>query len=361
MRSTTFLAPVAVLTAAGCASQPAPAPDNTPQNPTAVFETKVSSTGFGGAFPFETTEKHYVRADMRRDEHATKGTGTFSGFLMTRMVGGEGDASIARVDRKLRWTVNNPKHDYTECPLTGCVQPGREKPEKPAEQQQPKQKAEEGCVLRLASSKFDVTPTGAKRTVNGFSADQYTMAWVVRLQDKQKRTTTSTVNVDLWTTPVAGAMRQALDTEAAYERAYAAAVARPSPQVRVERGAVMPPQLVPMMTAYLAGLTPADRAALQRAAHEFEKIKGHPVLTKIDWLVDGDACGAKDEQQAAAPQSGTAAVVSGLGSLMGKKEPEKSGPVPLVSFTIEVKQLGVAPMHDSVFSVPAGYKLTNPK
>jgi hypothetical protein len=41
--------------------------------------------------------------------------------------------------------------------------------------------------------------------------------------------------------------------------------------------------------------------------------------------------------------------------MLSKKE-EKAGPKPVVSFTMEVKQLGVVPVHDSVFDVPAGYK-----
>lgn len=38
-----------------------------------------------------------------------------------------------------------------------------------------------------------------------------------------------------------------------------------------------------------------------------------------------------------------------------KKEP--AGPKPLMSFSVEVKQLGVQPLRDSVFLVPASYKL----
>jgi hypothetical protein len=344
-----------VLALAGCASQPQPAADGTPQNPTAVFETRVSSSGIAGVFPFETTEKHYVRANMRRDEHAGKGTGTFSGFLVTRLMG-PGDTTIARLDRNVRWTLDHAKKEYTECPVHGCPQPPRAgKPAQPERREEPKQKAEEHCVVRIASSKFDVKATGQKQTLNGFPAEEYRMAWVVRLQDRQKRTTTSTVNVDVWTTPESAQMRRALDTESAFDRAFAAA----APRVRAPRAGephVMPPDMLRMMTAYLAGLTPSERASLQRTASELNKVKGHPIQTKIDWLLDGNACGAKDEPQPAS-QSGGGDMMSGLTSLFGAKKEESAGPKPLLSFTIEVKQLGVVPVHDSVFAVPAGYKL----
>ncbi len=352
MRSTKLAVLVAL---AGCASQPQPLADTSPQNSTAVFETTVSSSGIAGMFPFETTEKHYVRAQMRRDEHAGKGTGTFSGFLMTRLMG-PGDATIARLDRNVRWTLDQGKKEYTECPVHGCPLPPREtKPAQPeARREEPKQKTEKDCVVRITSSRFDVKPTGEKKTVNGFDTEQYRMAWVVRLQDRKRRTTTSTVNVDVWTTPVSAQMRQAFATEAAFDKAFVASAPRAHLAGRTDPQ-VMPADMLRMMTAYLGSLTARDRAALQRAGHELNKVKGHPIQTKLDWLLEGNACGAQNEPPAQ-PQPGAGGVMSGITSLLGKKE-EKSGPAPILSFTIEVKQLGVAPMHDSLFSVPAGYKL----
>ena len=341
---------------AACSSQPQVA-DNSPQNPTAVFETRFSSTGIAGAFPFETTEKHYVRANMRRDEHAGKGTGTFSGFLVTRLMG-QGDTTIERLDRNVRWTLDQGKKTYTECPVHGCPRPPRE--EKPAQEprrEEPKQKTEEGCVMRIASSKFDVKPTGAKQNVNGFDAEQYRMAWVVRLQDRKRRTTTSTVNVDLWTTAPSASMRKAMETEAAFSKAFMASSPR-SQALRRGEAQVVPADMVRMMTTYLHSLSAADRASLQRAANELNKVKGHPIRTQIDWLLEGNACGAAEEQQQREARPSAAGVLGSLGGLMGKKE-EKPGTTPVVSFTMEVKQLGVVPAHDSLFSVPAGYQRVN--
>lgn len=352
-------AAAAAAAAAGCGT-PSPAVDTTPENPTAVFETRLSSSGIAGMFPFETTEKHYVRSDMRRDEHDTKGTGTFSGFLVTRLVGGPGDTTIARLDRKLLWIVSERRKEYTECPVQGCPVPAGtpDKPKPEAQREQPKQKTEEGCVMPIASSRFDVKPTGEKRDVNGFNSDQYEGAWVVRLQDSQKRITTSTVKFDVWTTAINAQMRQAMETEAAFARAYSASAPRATPSVKPGERAVVPPEMLSMMTGYLGSLSPSDRANFTRAMRELEKIKGHPVSTKIDWLLEGDACGAKDEQQPAPQQSGMGGLLSGAAGLFGQKK-EETGPKPLFSFTIEVKQLGVQPVRDSRFEVPANYKRVN--
>lgn len=311
-------------------------------------------------FPFETTDKHYVRADMRRDDRSTKGTGTFSGFLVTKLAG-PGDTTIARLDRKVLWALNNGRKEYTECPVQGCpVPPREEKAAKPEDRrEEPKQKTEEGCVTRIANTNFEVKPTGQKRELNGFNADQYQATWVVLMQDKEMRSSMSTVKFDIWTTPVSAQMRQAFDTEAAFGRAYAANVRTASAAKAAER-AVVPPEMMSMMTGYLGSLSDADRAKFTRAVSELQKIKGHPVSTKVEWFLEGNACGAKEEQAKPAasstPSLSMGSLISGLSGMMAKKE-EPAGPKPLMSFSVEVKQLGVQPLRDSVFLVPASYKL----
>jgi hypothetical protein len=366
MRNTTAVA-LTVAAAAGC-STPPPV-DTTPENPTAVFETRMSSTGIAGNFPFETTQKRYVRTDMSREERATKGTGRFSGYLVTKVMGGPGDTHIARLDRKVLWTVNEKNKQYFECPIEGCAMPaGAEKMEKPEAQQpeQPKQHAEEGCTTRITSSRFDVKPSGQKREVNGFNAEQYEGAWVVRMEDRQKRATTSTLKLDIWTTALNADMRKAMDTENAFARTYMTSLPKSAtPMMHGKAGseAALPPEVMASMGSYLGSLSAADRANFQRSMKELEKIKGHPVSTKFDWFVDGNACGAKNEEEKK-PQSSSSsspmdALMSGAMSMLNKKEEKPAGPQPVMSFTVEVKQLGVVPVRDSTFQVPANYKKAN--
>ena len=116
-----------------------------------------------------------------------------------------------------------------------------------------------------------------------------------------------------------------------------------------------------MMAAYLGNLSPADRASFQRAVREVEKIKGHPVSTKIEWFLDGNACGSDNqqrEQQSSTPSSPMGALMSGAMGML-KKDDKPAGPQPLLSFTIEVKQMGVVPVRDSTFQVPASFKKVN--
>jgi hypothetical protein len=359
-RSITAAAVAAAL--AGCAAKPAV--DTTPENPTAVFETRTSFSGINGNFPFETTEKRFVRPDMSREESARKGTGQFSGWFVTKMMGGAGETHIARLDRKVQWMVNEKDKQYVECPIAGCAMPaGMEGMQKPQAQQpeQPKQKTEDGCTTRIASNTFSIKPTGQKKDVNGFSADQYDGAWVVRMEDRQKRATTSTLKLDIWTAADNAEMKKALDTEQAFGRNYMAAVPKPMFPVGKSGEPVMPPEVMQSMTAYLGTLSAGDRATFMRAVEEFKKIKGRPVYTKFEWFVDGNACGAQKEeqQQSSAPKSTTDMLMSSAMSMFAKKEEKPAGPQPLFSFVTEVKQMAVVPVKDSTFQVPANYKKAN--
>ena len=133
--------PGIAITAAGLAACAAPqAVDNTPENPTAVLETVVTNGGIAGMFPFEVTEKRWVRSNMRRQEHTLKGTGTFSRYLVNAVAGG-GDASITRLDEDKLYGLHLRKKEYTECPAHGCpVPPAAEKEEKQREEQREEQR-----------------------------------------------------------------------------------------------------------------------------------------------------------------------------------------------------------------------------
>ncbi len=311
--------------------QKAPEPDNSPTNPTAVLETHVINGGVMGFLPFESTEKRYVRANMRREDNTMKSTGTFA--TITNFFMGHENTNIERLDRNVRWTLYNSKKEYTECPVHGCPLPQGKERQPEEKKSEPKAKTESGCTMRVARTSFDVKPTGEKRDINGFNSDRYQVAWLVTLEDNTKRKTTSTLNIELWTTPLTAAMRQALGVEETFDKAYAASApsARPAAAKKSE---VLPPEVSRMMLGYLSsGLSASDRDAFVRAGRELNKIKGHPISTHIEWGMEGNACASKDSASAS------------------------TGPI--LAFTIEVKALKIEPAHDSLFSVPKDYKLVN--
>lgn len=355
LRKNLLLAIVAV-GIAGCASAPV-IKDTTPLNPTAVIETHVSSNGIKGAFPFETDDTVYLRADRKRNASMFKGTGTFTGFLL----GSHSGIRITRLDHGVIWKLDPDKKEYTECPLTGCVPSGQP----PAEQasggrgQQPHAQQQSGCAMRVSRSVFKVTPTGKTRNINGFATHEYQVSWVATLRDHKRRTSTSRLNLDMWTTTPDKAMRDAMKVEAEYKRARARATHMRHGHYNHE---LLPDDANKLIMAYLANsLNRHDLKAFMRAGRQMRKIKGHPILTKVTWDISGNACNEDEQQQENSPAPSTpSGVLSGLSHMItGNKDESgsnKSGGEPLLSLTVEVKQYQVAPEHDSLFQLPANYQ-----
>jgi hypothetical protein len=352
----------AILISAGvaaCATKPvANMADNTPLHPTAVIEHHVVNNGIMGMFPFESDERQYFRSNMRRDEATLKGTGAFSGLI----VGTRYSTDIIRLDRKVRWTLNADKAEYTECPLKGCVKPAKasSKEEQPA-QRQPEAKHEPGCTMHIAHTSFRVKATGRKKSINGFDTSEYQVAWVVKLRDPQARVTTSTLNMDIWTTPMTGTMRDVLDTEESFNRRYNSAIAGAGKQE------MLPTDAAKLISTYMASmLKHGDLKAFLDAGKQMEKIKGRPISTHLDWGLAGNACEPKESKKSADKSpvpSNPGDLVSGLAGMFAQKKTEdtmkQAGGEPILSFTVEVKKLAIEPVHDGEFAVPKNYKLVS--
>jgi hypothetical protein len=341
---------------AGCATKPAIIEaDNTPRNRTAVIEQQIVSNGIKGFFPFETTDRQYVRANMRRDESAFKGTDTFTKFL----AGLRSDTEITRIDRKLHWSLNTEKQEYTECPLKGCIRPPAEQ-KKPAEKP-PQKKHEPGCTMRLEHSSFTVKSTGQKKTINGFDTNEYQATWVIKLRDNSARNTTSTLKLNIWTTPMTGAMRDALAVEQNYARAFNGAV------IDTGKQKIMPADAARLISAYLASsMKPGDLKAFLKAGREMERIKGYPISTHLAWDMEGNACAPKEtpndtKDKSTGTPSSAGDLLSGLTGMFAQKKADdtmkEAAGEPILSLTFEVKKLGMEQVHDSFFTVPKNYKL----
>jgi hypothetical protein len=345
---------------AGCATKPVELADDTPLNPTAVIEQHMVSNGIKGFFPFESTEQRYVRANMRRDDSTFKGTGTFSGFL----VGKHSGAKITRIDRKLQWTLNPAKEEYTECPLRGCIKPSKHPNEEPHEAKHPEAQHEAGCTMHIAHTSFTVKETGQKKSINGFDTDEYRVAWVVNLRDTASRTTTSTLNMEIWTTPMTSAIRDTLAVEDSYARAYSGTASDAGKQP------LLPGDAAKLISTYLASsLKPNDLSAFLEAGKKMEKIKGYPISTRLTWNMEGNACAPKETRESTdnssnqSPPTSAGELVSGLTGMFAKKKTndamKEAGAEPIFSFTSEVKTLKIEPQHDSVFTVPKNYRLVS--
>ena len=368
LHNVSYAVPVAVAVAvavAGCSSMQMTKeePDDSPTNPTAVLETHLVSDGFKGFAPFEGTSKSYTRADMQRSDTTFKGTGSVTRFL----IGTNANARIERLDRKLVWTLDPKDKTYTECPLTGCTGPATEKPQekKPEKAEKPR---EPECKVKIANANFTVKPTGQKKSINGFDTEQYQAAWVITLQDPSARKTVSTLNVDLWTTPMTPPLKEALAVEQTYARALAGNLA--GKMTNVDKTQLVPAQAAKIMDTYLSRLlSPADKAGFLSAGKQLEKIKGYPVLTQLTWNLQGNACADKEGDSGSSGNSSSPKssgdLLSSVTDIFAKKKTDETAKdiadKPIFSFSAEVKSHRIEPVHDGMFAPPKSYKLANPK
>lgn len=349
---------IACIGLAGCAAPPPALTDTTPVHTTAVIERQIVNNGIKGFFPSEANDKHFVRPDMRRDEAMFKGTGTYSGFL----IGTHTSTKIWRIDRNLQWTLDTDKSEYSECPLKGCVDTSAKPPKHDETARPPEAQHESGCTMNIASTNFTVKSTGQKKSINSFDTEEYQIAWVVNLRDKTARNTTSTLNINVWTTPVTPAIRETLNIEESYARAYSGAITDTSKQQ------ILPAEAAKLISAYLASSLNADtRSAFLNAGKQMEKIKGYPIYLHLTWNMDGNACAPKEAKPDNAsnsrtpPPTSASSLVSGLAGMFAKKKTDdamkEAESEPIFSFTSEVRSLRTESMHDSVFSVPGTYRL----
>jgi hypothetical protein len=187
---------------------------------------------------------------------------------------------------------------------------------------------------------------------------------VINLRDKATQTTTSTMNIDIWTTPMTSAMHDTLRVEESYARAYNGAVTDTS------KRQILPADAAKLITAYLASsLKPTDLNAFIDAGKQMEKIKGYPISTHLTWNMEGNACAPKQtknaEDKSASKSIPTSAggIVSGLAGMFAEKKTgeaiKEAAGEPILSFTFEVKSLKTEPVRDSVFTVPKSYRLVS--
>ena len=315
---------IVALVLAGCAGLAQKDPDPTSINPTAVLETHMVNEGITGFPAFESTTLNFTRANMQRSESTVTGVGAFARFLGSA----SSETRIERLDRKLAWTLDTKNKRFSECPLKGCpTSIPRKPPEKKWNEEEKPRDTE--CRLRIGSTSVTIEPTGRKRIINGFDAEQYDVKWLVGFKDNASRNSTSVLSIDLWTTPVTPALKDAMALEKAFARAHDKIL---DIDTDTDRLVVLPPEVGRMISGYLsANVSPTDRANLIAGAKKLDKVKGQPIMADVKWRFTGEACSVDE-------------TMKGVGDK------------PLFTFTLEVKSHGLEALHDSLFAPPKDYK-----
>ena len=317
--------------------------DSGPSAPTAVIEETFTLDGV--VMPVTRGQSRVeTRADRRRTDSAV----TFDNWLMRRLAPDGRTSDIVRVDRQLVWNLVPTRREYTECPLGGCRSGKQgETTQPPADQPQQR---EPDCPVKLTANDLKVQPTGDRRAVNGFQTERYRVGWMIQLTDDAGQSVRNQVDLDLWTTPETGAVKEVQTLNDAFNRRYAAALAgSDSPVARF-----LPKNVSSAMSSLMRNIDRNDKQTLARWEAELKKLRGYPIETTMTWAADGRIC----EAGRGAAQPSAASLGGQLAGMLGGRKSD-GGPTPLITFHHEVRSLAVKPVADSVFSPPADYRRSN--
>jgi hypothetical protein len=356
-----FILFAAVVLAGGCATTKVA--QNYPAHDTALVRTYTHNLGFKGFFASEGTQSVSTRAGMRRTEDQFQ----FSGFIMKHLAKAHDAAKIWRVDKNLLWELDLAAKTYTECPLSGCVSPvkapTRPPEQAPARQERPQKKP--SCKLTLAKNTFSVKATGQSRSINGFDTKEYRVAWDVVAQDKDKNKDTSSLAIEVWTTPEDDPRITAVR---AVDRKFEAALHAQKPEASGMNKIVPTDALKILEMEFMNDFSAEQRASMLNAGKELSKIHGFPISTTLNWFLDGNACQAAPPPQEKKPESSSGLDLShGLGGLLGSAagnaaqkgaENQAAGMSgkPVFGFVQEVKEMKVDQASDGLFVPPSDFK-----
>jgi len=282
---------------------------------------------------------------------------------MSRLASARDAAVIWRADKDKQWRLDPKAKSYVECPLLGCPAPARPAPAARPEEARPDEKPAKKptCPLTVAKNRFSVEPTGQSKEIDGFPTKLYKVSWEVVLQDKKKRKDTSSVAIEVWTTPED---QPRLRAARAVEREFAARL-REKAGERSGVAAVVPADAMKVIAAqFLSGLSADQRASVTAASRELGKIRGRPVLMHLVWNLGGDACGGEEQAAPKEERSSGLDLSRGVSGLLGsaasagaQKKADEIAARPVFEFEEELEKAGVEPASDGLFVVPPGYAL----
>lgn len=326
------------------------------------------SGGFKGFGAFDGNSEDKIQGLKSRSVQSVK----YQNALM-RMAGRGDRNEIIRVDLDKVWELNPKKKTYTERPITPPpLKEGKPVGDKPGPAAPGKPEKEEKPTHRLKKAEFTVKKTGDKKNINGFATERYLANAIIEVEEIASQEVTSfLLDTNIWTTPWTKTLRQAMDEQLKFSKAYFQKMGLP---LSAEKHKAFDASSVRMLLGVSGAKT---EETLDNLGKKIASIEGFPVATETVWTVreDPNAVARREKEKASTQKaqaddnkvdvSGGAADIAGglLGGFAKKKMKERQEKVdakragePVLSTYYEVKSVGVAPLDAGAFDVPAGYK-----
>lgn len=360
----TYLTSATVVVSAvlsGCATTPEV--DNTPLLPSATITAEIRNSGIKGLLANDAVETTRTLANMQRVDQSFKYTGSIMG-----KIGAKRDRSeILRVDKNLRWQLDNHNKRYQECPLNGCrgVLAGYQASLYADEEPQ----ADDNCKVQMIENNFSIKPTGQYRDINGWPSNEYKLNWTMKFKDDTGKVGNNIISSTVWTTNATGDIAEAIRMQETFVANYNKAIQKAYPE---SVNKAIPADAMTLLVKYLIEtLSEQDKNTLYRMMQNVMLVEGFPVSTKIEWTARNETCQQIDQPEEKKEDRldtrSFKGFLASVGKQVVKQEIDKKMEAkkhelemaPVFHYVREVKSIELANVRESKLSVPANYKLDN--
>ena len=350
-----------------CASKPAAAPDTTPLVKAAIVTSNIRNNGFKGQFANDTVQVRKTVANMQRVDDNFK----FTGSIMGRVGGKQNRSEIIRLDKNLEWQLDNRKKRYRECVIGKCrAAAGFRSDLYSEETAEEREQADElaSCKLTTTKNDFYIKKTGVQREVNGFQASEYTVNWEMAFKDSEGKTARNVITIDLWTTPIEGAVAEAINMQTNFDAALSQRRQSALPESFVNAA---PNGAMELLVQHLLdGFSEEELAKIKNLMNKAQPIEGFPISQKFQWDAKNETCAAPPEPEEEKDTLDTGSLKGLIASVgkqvvkqeVQKKRDEKAREIamqPMLSIVEDIKSIEIQEIRESQLAIPTGYKLDN--
>lgn len=351
---------ISVLAAlSACSASKQTIEDTTPLNKAVVINAKGTVNGY--VFPdYAFTQSVHTETEKR----VIAMDGQYDSWMSRKMFGDLKDTVIFRIDKNLRWVLlqQNDEKKYMECPLGGCnfsilAQFDKNQDNNNEDQFDYKPDEASECKLSLTKNTFSVKATGQKRQIAGYATREYKGTWLMEYKDDKGNIDRNTLNLVFWNTEPTATMNEAWKIHGEATKAYLAKVK----QGNNPMAKYLPDSIFMALSAFSGDTSKNDQKWTNDITRELAKAEGYPMSIKTEWYLDRKAClQAQPEKKALDWSNPLEAMKKTASDYAGKQAKKMFMPnpkEPIFRYIYDVTSVDIKPVHDSVFEVPAGFKL----
>jgi hypothetical protein len=315
-----------------------------------VVKKSKSQVTFKGFGTLSLEQSELVSTEKKASSTKTdfKGKGILGKTLGSAMLRSGSFGEIIDLPAMTVTSLDDKKKEYSIRPIekitlgqpSGQAESGQQAEAKPVNESD----------IKIIRSEFKVEDTGETQTFNQFPCKKYAINWEAEWENvKTGAKGTDKMTTLVWTTPMSGELQAAQAEELKFSQGYLKAVGL---DANVLERDVLGGQWVQLLSS-VNPANPAPSPKGQKVANELKKIEGYPIV------IDGKYFAIRPEGEKKAEEEGGGGLSLGklaMGALKKKPKPGEDQE-PAIGYYIEIQALVPAQLDDSVFRIPAGYKL----